>query len=125
MKRSRFNGPVSSYTSIYQYRKAYEDMRNTRGDHSDRAYKIFHAGRFDKNSRSYATYSKGMLAQRHIDVRARRWTVKVFLSHAFEVLYYERHGVRPTVKPYVLDVLGKRHEIVCPKWPFKGGVDAS
>lgn len=114
------------YVALYRQRKAYEEMRNARKDYAELAAKELRDGKHRLKSRSYQIYSQGILPQNHIDTRARRWTVKVLLGHLFEVMYYERHRIRPKIKPYVLDVLGMRHEVICPMWPFKGesgGVD--
>lgn len=114
------------YRTLYQQRKTYEDMRNARKDYAALAAKELRDGMHPLKSRSYQIYSQGTLPQSHVDARARRWTVKVLLGHLFEVMYYERHRIRPKMKPYVLDVLGMRHEVICPMWPFKGesgGVD--
>lgn len=58
-----------------------------------------------------------MLPPAHIHARARRWTVKLFLSHWHQVAYYARYQQMPP-KPYVLAILGHADEIQVPNWPF-------
>lgn len=55
----------------------------------------------------------------HIDARARRWTVKLFLAHYHHVAWTLTTGV-PPVKPYVIGVLGRGAYIAPPN--FDGGV---
>jgi hypothetical protein len=55
----------------------------------------------------------------HIEARARRWTVKLFLAHYHHVAWKLATGSSP-VKPYVIDVLGRREYIAPPN--FNGGI---
>ena len=121
-RRGGLRSERTPYRSIYDWRKAYEQERNERGDYADQAAYRLSSRNFRKGTTTYQAYTEGKLPPLHIDARARRFTVKIFLVHLYQVLYYERHGKMPK-KPYVLDVLGKGHDIACPKWPFRGGGD--
>ena len=55
----------------------------------------------------------------HIDARARRWTVKLFLAHYHHVAWTLATGA-PPVKPYAIGVLGRGEYIAPPN--FDGGV---
>lgn len=58
----------------------------------------------------------GMLPPAHIDAMARRWTVKLFLSHLHAV-WYEMENGEPPPKPYILTKeFGHVHEIKPPNW---------
>jgi len=54
-----------------------------------------------------------MLPPAHIHARARRWTVKLFLSHLFEVMYIAHHGREPE-QPFVLTMDGHSRKIPVP-----------
>lgn len=59
-----------------------------------------------------------MLPPAHIHARAKRWAVKLFLSHYHAVAHME-YFHEPAPKPYILTHdHGHVHEIVCPNWPF-------
>lgn len=110
--------PDPSYLPLYRYRKAYEITRNEQGDLSEQADYKLRSRNWNPNSVAFKHYIKGKLPPGHLDARARRWAVKVFLVHLHQVLYYERYSKIPP-KPYILDSLGKEHETICPKWPYK------
>ena len=112
--------PTSPYRSIYDWRKEYEVMRNERGDLAEQAAYKLKSRNFRKDTTAYKHYIEGRLPPAHLDARARRFTIKVFLVHLHQVLFFERYGRMPP-RPYILDVLGKEREIKCPKWPFRSG----
>ncbi len=60
----------------------------------------------------------GKLPPAHVDARARRWTVKLFLAHYHHVAWTLATGV-PPAKPYVIGVLGRAEYIAPPN--FKAG----
>ncbi len=109
---------IPPYRAVYDWRKTYEVERNERGDYAEQAAHRLATRTWKKTTIAYARYSEGKLPLGHIDARARRFAVKIFLVHLYQVMYFERYGKMPK-RPYILDVLGKEREIVCPKWPFK------
>ena len=117
--RPRNHGPSCPYTELYKYRKAYEEMRNERGDYQELARTILQEKTYNPNTTAFKRYSQGHLPQQHIVARSMRHTAKIFLGHFYQVIYFERYGKQPKMKPYVIDVLGKSTEILCPKWPYK------
>ena len=106
------------YRAIYDWRKQYEIPRNAAGDYADQAADKLSSRSFRAEKTAFKHYSKGRLPPAHIDARARRFAVKIFLVHLYQVMFYGRYGKMPP-RPYILDVLGKEREIVCPKWPYK------
>lgn len=60
---------------------------------------------------------KPMLPPGHVNARARRRTVKLFLSHFWEVSYWLRHGQRPE-DPWVIEHGGHTHKIEVPHAPW-------
>jgi hypothetical protein len=58
-----------------------------------------------------------MLPPGHVHARAKRWVVKLFLSHWQQVAWRDKFGENPA-KPYALSILGHVHEVQVPDWPF-------
>ncbi len=62
--------------------------------------------------------AQSKLPPAHLDARARRWTVKLFLAHYHHVAWTLATGT-PPVKPYAIGVLGRGEYIAPPN--FDGG----
>jgi hypothetical protein len=61
-----------------------------------------------------------MLPLGHIHARAKRWAIKLFLSHYHSVAFRAHFGF-DAPKPYILTREGGHaHEIKCPNWPWAG-----
>lgn len=62
-------------------------------------------------------WKEGNLCPQHIHDRARRWTVKIFLSHLHEVMYWDYFQLPPPV-PFVFrpENGDHRHKIDVPLW---------
>lgn len=58
-----------------------------------------------------------MLPPAHISQRAKRYAVKIFLSHYHQVAYEIEFGERPA-KPYVIEHLGHADFMEPPNWPM-------
>ena len=103
------------YGHLYAERKALEVERNEQGRFADQAAdKLATTNIRDKATR--AVYEAGRLPDGRLDLRARRWAVKIFLAHLHEVWFYEHYGTAPP-KPYVLEnVPGHAHKISPPHW---------
>lgn len=72
-----------------------------------------------KTTVAHKKYSEGLLPDGHVHNRARRWMVKLFLSHLHHVMYVDYHGANPPA-PYVFEhpELGDhRHLMTPPLWP--------
>lgn len=98
------------YGAVYRERKAYELQRNEAGGNSEAAAAILekrptHAQR--------AIYAQGKLPPAQIDARARRYAVKLFLSHLHAV-WYEAHFGRKPPLPYPVAHLGHAHIVPPP-----------
>jgi hypothetical protein len=86
------------YGKIYRERKAFEQTMSDEGKRTDTAKEWL--GRVGKTTQAYKHYSEGKLPPSQIDGRARRFAVKLFLSHMNEV-WLIRTGKTPPA-PYVL-----------------------
>lgn len=109
------NHPDCFYGHLYKQRKAYEVERNERGDNKELALKL--VSKFDPKTEAYKHLTNGKLPPGQIDARARRWAVKLFLSHVQAVWWEMNTGEKPP-KPYILTKEGGHaHEVKPPNWP--------
>lgn len=115
------NHPEDIYGKVYQQRKVYEIERNTRGDYADQAAHSLETKNYSADTNAYKAYAEGKLPDARIHLRAKRYAVKLFLSHLHHVMYEDAFGVAPP-KPYILthEVNGIVHSdyIAPPNWPL-------
>src|SRR6266536_2117825 len=109
MKQS--NDPDCFYGHLYRERKQYEITRNDAGGNAKKA-RVFKlspgATKAVKDK-----LAEGKLPDFNIDARARRYAVKIFLSHLHAVMYFDHFGTHaPT--PYVIKYLGHVHVLEVP-----------
>ncbi len=93
------------YGKFYVSRKAMEAERNERLEYKDQAATILTEKKIGKDTEAYGHYSAGKLPPAQIHARAKRYAVKLFLSHLHYVMYLDRFGVVPP-DPYVIARLG-------------------
>lgn len=98
------------YGQLYRQRKEYEVERNVSGGNADAAAATLI--KFPKHAQA-EIYKAGKLPDGRIDMRARRWTTKLFLAHWHEVAYQDFYG-EPAPKPYVIEHMGHTDRIVAP-----------
>jgi hypothetical protein len=131
----------SFYSRIYKERKVYEWQRNLSGGLSEQATASMERKKYGKATDQHAWYTGGcdpekvraqlelgktptaasckgdhgvpMLSPAHIDARARRYAVKLFLSHLFECWRAEL-GL-PYQRPYVIAHGGHAHYVAPPQ----------
>lgn len=103
----------SFYGKIYKERKLMETERNLRGDYAEIAAKELASKNYAKNTPTYAALSAGRLSAAHIHARARRYAVKLFLSHLHEVMYLVVLKKAPPA-PYAISILEHAHRIPVP-----------
>ncbi len=110
------NSEKDTYGKIYDQRKAQEVSRNTAGDFKDQAAETLEVKRItDKKTKEI--YESGKLPDGRIDLRARRYAVKLFLSHLHHVMYEVRYSKLPP-KPYILTKPDHAHFYGPPNWPL-------
>lgn len=102
------NQEECSYGTAYRARKDFEVARNERGDNAETAARILAEKKFRDDTEARKAYAAGRLPPAQIDGRARRWAVKLFLSHLHLVWYFAENGELPP-KPYVIERLGHVH----------------
>ena len=112
------NNPKDVYGKLYQQRKALEDQRNDRLEFRSQAENKIEEIQRNKISWnsfqqtvSYTDYySQGKLPPAHIHARAKRYAVKIFLSHLHGEMYRDHYHCEPPV-PFAVAILGHAHVI--------------
>jgi hypothetical protein len=92
------------YGQLYAVRKEYEQAKNERGEYADRAAEVLKMFPAHKQKE---TYAEGKLPDGHIHARAKRFAVKIFLSHLHQK--WREHEGLPIVAPYAIAILGHGH----------------
>jgi len=93
------NNSKDFYGQYFVKRRTYEQSRNEAGELAGQAHEKLEKYNISKTTDAYKAYSKGILPPAHIEARARRWTVKLFLSHLHKIMHEEYYGVSPPI-PY-------------------------
>jgi hypothetical protein len=110
------SNPRSFYGNLYLQDKERRTLKNEQGLYSDKAAELLkdlpYKYRSDK-----ALLSQGKISSNQIDAQARRFSVKIFLSHYYSVAYQEIHGT-PAVRPSFITINGKKEFIQIPNNPF-------
>lgn len=104
------------YGQLYKQDKARRIEKNNAGDYADFAKSILEKKNFKVNQ-TRAKLETGKLSDAQIDAQARRFAVKIFLSHYHAVAYQAHHGT-PAPRPYIIAHGDHVHEIAIPKNPF-------
>lgn len=97
------------YGKLYLERKAFENKNNDAGLYAEAAAKKLQDFKISKTTDAYGYYSTGKLPPAHIHARAKRYAVKIFLSHFWEV-WRKQEGL-PTPEPYAIEHMGHAHKI--------------
>jgi hypothetical protein len=102
------------YGELYKVRKELETKRNERNEFSEQATKKLQTTKIGKDTDAYKYYSRGQLPPAHIHARAKRYAVKMFLSHFHDVWYRDFFKTAPP-KPFAIDHLGHAHYLPPPQ----------
>ena len=106
------------YGKIYKERKDYEARKNEAGDYAETAARALANKKFGDDTKAKAIYLTGKLPPAHLHMRAKRYAVKMFLSHLQEIWWELDTGEKPP-KPFAISILGHGHYIPPPNWPLK------
>lgn len=114
------NKPQDFYGKLYVARKQYEIDRNDRGDNAAVAAQQLVDKKIDKSTDCFKHLSGGKLPPAQLHARARRYAVKIFLSHLHHVMYRDFYGTDPPV-PFAFEHCDgdHRHFIAPPNYPFQ------
>ncbi len=102
------------YGQVYKQRKEYEIARNDRGGNEEQAKRYLTEKKWGKDTEGYKAYIEGKLPAGQLDARARRYAVKLFLSH-LHWRWYEEEFEQAPPKPYILEHGGHVHCIEPPQ----------
>lgn len=108
------NAEECFYGHVYKERKAFEIKRNDEGFNRELALSL--ASKVGAATEARGHYEGGKLPPSQLDGRARRYAVKLFLSHLQMVWYKAHYGVEPPL-PYPIAILGHAHMIEPPNKP--------
>ena len=101
------------YGHLYLEKKAWYEQKNEEGGFAEKAARELKLKKYDKNTEAYKCYSTGKLPPAHINAMAKRFAVKIFLSHLQAVWYEYDTGVKAP-NPYVQEHRGHVHIIAPP-----------
>jgi len=105
------------YGQLYKERKAIEERKNLAGDFADQAAAALVAKKWDKSTDAFKHYTAGRLPPARIHLRAKRWAVKLFLSHLQAIWWEHATGTKPPA-PYAMTLAKHTHFIPPPNWPM-------
>jgi hypothetical protein len=115
------NHANDTYGKLYVERKAREHERNGAGLFAEQATAALAAKNYQRETRAKTAYESGRLPDAHVHARARRYAVKMFLSHYHHVAYEVLHGTPPP-RPFVIEHMGHVEYVRPPNWPMKSEV---
>lgn len=110
------------YGRLWAERKAEEVRRNEAGEFAEQAARVLESRQYKRDTSAKAAYTAGKLPAAHLEARAERWAVKLFLSHWWQVAYESTYN-KPAPTPYALEHLGHVHAIPVPGWPMENAAD--
>ena len=101
------------YGHEYKRRKKLEVTRNEAGDNAAAAARILTEKNWKKGTDAYRAYTSGIFPKAHVDARARRYAVKLLLSHLQMVWWYVEYHSLPK-DPYPIAIKGHTHFVPPP-----------
>ena len=104
------------YGHLYKMDKERRIEKNNAGDYAEFAKEILSSKNFGDNP-TRTTLRSGKLPDAQIDAQARRYAVKIFLSH-YHAVAYQAHYDKPAPTPYIIAHGDHVHEISIPNNPF-------
>ena len=112
------NNEKDFYGKLYRQKKGEYTARNERLEYREQAAQTLKEKNIGKSTEAYGHYSKGMLPPGRIHARARRYAIKIFLSHWHEIAYRVARNAEPPA-PYVMVHGGHTDYIKPPNWPIE------
>lgn len=112
------NNEKDVYGKIYAKRKLREIERNNTFEFAPLAKIVLDTKKIDKSTEAYKHYMTGKLPPAHIHARARRYAVKIFISHLHEVWYEIEFGRKPDKPISEEHINNPANFIPIPNWPM-------
>ena len=113
------NNPKNYYAPMFLEYKAKQHKQNDEGRFAEIAERKI--GTVGKSTKAGQAYAQGRLSDGEIQMRSRRWLVKLFLSHYHPVAYTLEFGENPP-KPYAFAHLGHGNVVSPPNWDEETGI---
>lgn len=110
------------YGKWYLAKKDEYQKNNEEGKYKEQALSDMKHKYKDKSTVAYKTCMTGKLPEAQIIARARRWTIKLFISHLHEFWYNNHFGEKPAM-PYAISILGHAHHIKFGDYPAAYGLN--
>ncbi len=101
------------YGQLYKKRKELETFKNKNFEYAEQAKAQLTSKNYRDGTVTKDYLEKGMLSPAQIHARARRYAVKIFLSHLHEVMYKVTLGKKPPA-PFAIAILGHAHVLEVP-----------
>lgn len=89
------------YGKIYAERKVLELARNEAGAFAEQAAHRLKTMDIDKSTEAYKWMVQGKLSPGHILSRSKRYATKIFLSHYWQVAWWEKYKTQPP-QPWII-----------------------
>ncbi len=102
------------YGKLYRQDKERRTALNESGAFADKAKKQLEVKNW-KNNKTSSLLKQGLLSPAQIDAQARRFAVKIFLSH-FHAVWFEDYHNKPAPTPYTIAHMDHVHEISIPNY---------
>lgn len=102
------------YGHIYKYRRDFETDKNNRLEYKEQADSVLEKNNHNPASKNFKWHMQGKLSPAHINMRARRYAVKIFLQHLFSVYNEVRNGVK--CNDMAVAILDKEVKVPIPHW---------
>lgn len=120
------NNEKDLYGKLYAKRKKRDQERNERGEFAEQAAEVLRKFKIGKSTEAYKHYSSGKLPPAHVHARARRYAVKLFLSHYFTVAYFVQYKRMPKMpyafSEFITEPIGHVHLIAPPNMEIIAGM---
>lgn len=116
MKRS--GNKDSLYGRLYRERKALETQRNNAGMYAEQAKQQLATIGYSQGTATYKALASGKLSDGQINERAKRWAVKIFISHLYEIMYMDYYKEIPPTY-YILAKDPEHNKYIGPEVPYE------
>lgn len=108
------------YGHIFAAKKQQYNEQNANGRFEEFAAEALKKKTYNKSTDAYKAYSAGRFPPAHIHAMARRWTVKLFISHFHQVMSEVTHR-KPAPRPWIIEIGGHKDYVPAPNWILGAG----
>lgn len=105
------NNPNDFYGKHFVQFKQRYTLKNETGGFAERSAEILSKRKFNQDTDAFKAYSQGKLPPAHIHAMARRLTIKLFMSHMWQIAYEEKFSTNPP-PPWILSPMGGHTDVI-------------